>query len=157
MPGEKERFIYKKYWTNVAGLVKQGKGQTYLRGELNDIPANQLEVPEVVPVYIAKDREAKDEHSKFVAIMEVNGNQAIITMAATREKVREHLYFDMAYSKYAPSLYYRAFRSLLGYSDKTIDEYTTSELRRDNSDKIFKAVAIMAGADINKLNGGNNQ
>lgn len=152
MSREKQRFVYKKYWTNVAEMIREGKEKAYLRGELADIPANQLEIPDRVPLYIAKDREPKDEYSLYAAIIEVNGKQAIVATGRTREQVRDYVFFDMVYSHYAPSNYYRVFRSLMGYSFNTIDEYTTPELRKKSEEKMFKAMAVMAGVNINKLN-----
>jgi hypothetical protein len=153
----KPRFRNARFWTDFSSLIKDGQRLTHLRGELSDIPANTITIPPSVLVFIAEDLEAANIHEKFVGLMEVNRYQTVITTGRSRKEVKESLDFMQSFSHYAPSTLYREFRRLLGFEYSTVDEYTTPPLRADTQERCLKALAVMAGVDITKLNEGDKE
>jgi hypothetical protein len=141
----KKQFTGVKFYTDIRSIIADGRGKAHLRQELKDHPANQLEIPETIPVYTAKNNWADEDYKRYQAFMRVNGQDIVICSSVTRNKLFDDLHFAVVYSMYSPSLYYRAFRTAYGF-EQFSNDYGTPELRKEGDRRVFGAMAVMAGA-----------
>jgi hypothetical protein len=131
MPREKKEFIQVEFWSNISSTLRTGQGDYIVRCEDRDHPANKIEIPDNVPLYVARHNLATDEYGKYVAYMVVDGKKIIISASSSMKELKVSLSFAMVYSMYAPSIWYRAFRKAKGFTSevRTPDQKKESEIR----------------------------
>ena len=130
-----------KPYTNISSILREGRDNWVVRNEDPDIPANQVEIPDNVPLYIKK------ENGKFIAFIEVNEQVATLDEADTRKELTNSLAFAFSYSMYSPSVWYREYRKLMGFTGK----YQTPEQQEESANRSLKALAVMAGVNPKNL------
>lgn len=135
---------------NVSEVLAEGQKDYRMRDEPEDHPANTMAIPAEVTLYTGEVRSvAKGDRGRYVAFFEQGGEVAVVDSDATRAKLKGNLVFSRIYSSFAPSAWYRNYRSLFGFPQGS-HELQSDEQRLNTFRKGAAILCIMAGADPGK-------
>ena len=69
----------------------------------------------------------------------------VVSSGKTRSEVKKNVCFDLNYSHFAPSTYYRAFRTIYGFEEGSVN-CRTPEQNKESQRRTFGALAALCGA-----------
>lgn len=151
-----------KLYGDITEILLSGQKQWYLRNEPSDHPCNRVPIMGVVlrtakvkgkKLYAAFIRTIeKQQIEGMKGLQEVEGSELVVLETAkTFRELLQHLSFACVYSMYAPSNWYRLYRTLFGFSESS-KPYQTEEMQKDSSRRVLGATCIMAGATVQQAN-----
>lgn len=124
---------------NVSAAVKEGRATVADRHERPDHPANLVDVPEDVLLYLGPA--PNDLGDRYAAFFDLNGTRSVAARGRTEEEVREQV--DLL-CKLRPTVLYQAFRQCFGH-DYASDAYRSPEQRRLAEDRVLRMLEEFTG------------